>query len=175
MWGGMSVIVRPIEPAQVAEVKPLLLGIAKQLFDWPEPLDEVIRRFEQQGYLVDLDDPGTYYAERDGLFLVAMHGERMIGSGAIRRKAADTAELRRLWLLKEYRGQGIGYRLTTTLLAHAASRGYRRVWLQTGVDQTRALSFYEEVGFGRVPCDTDDPEDLCMEMALPDQGEAELT
>jgi putative acetyltransferase len=164
----MLVTIMPIEPEQIAEVKPLLLGIAKQLFGWPEPLDEVISRFEQQGYLVDLDDPGTYYAERDGLFLVAMDGERMIGSGAIRRRTTDTAELRRLWLREEYRGQGIGYRLTTTLLAHAVARGYRRVWLQTGVDQTRALSFYEKVGFERVQCGTGDPEDVCMEMALSD-------
>jgi putative acetyltransferase len=164
----MSVNIRPIEPDDVAQVKPLLLSIAKQLFGWPEPLDELVTRFEEQGYLVDLDDPGTHYAERDGVFLVAMDGERMIGSGAIRRRAGDTAELRRLWLLEAYRGHGIGYRLTMRLLAHATARGYRRVWLQTGVDQTRALSFYERLGFTRTPCDGEDPEDVCMELALTD-------
>ena len=162
----MAVSIRPIEPGQVAEVKPLLLGIAKRLFDWPEPLDELISRFEQQGYLVDLDDPGAHYAARDGLFLVAMDGDRMVGSGAIRRRTEDTAELRRIWLLEEYRGQRIGYRLTTTLLAHAEVRGYRRVWLQTGADQTRALDFYARLGFMRARCEEEDPEDVCMEMTF---------
>jgi putative acetyltransferase len=163
----MAVSIRPVEPGETPQVKPLLLGIAKRLFGWPEPLDEIIGRFESQGYLVDLDDPGAYYAARDGLFLVAMDGDRMVGSGAIRNRANDTAELRRLWLLEEYRGQGVGYQLATALLAHATGRGYRRVWLQTGVDQTEALRLYERLGFIRAACDEEDPEDICLEMTLP--------
>lgn len=166
----MSVSIQPIQPAQAAAVKPLLLSIAQQLFGWPGSLDEIIARFEQQGYLVDLEEPGAYYAARDGLFLVALDGEQMIGTGAIRQRAEGTAELRRLWLLEAYRGQGIGYRLTTALLAHATARGYRRVWLQTGIDQTRALRFYERLGFTRAPCEEEDPEDVCMEMTLPQTG-----
>lgn len=162
----MGVSIQPIQPEQVAGVKPLLLSIAQQLFGWPGPLDEIIARFERQGYLIDLHDPGAYYAARDGLFLVALDGERLIGTGAIRQREGDTAELRRMWLLEAYRGQGIGYRLVQTLIAHAASRGYRRIWLQTGVDQERALRFYEQLGFARTPCESADPEDVCMEMAI---------
>ena len=67
--------------------------------------------------------------------------------GAIRRLDAQAAELRRMWLLEAYHGQGIGYRLLQELMAFARGQGYQRMVLMTGVVQERAICFYQRVGF----------------------------
>ena len=64
----------------------------------------------------------------------------IIGTGAIRKLEGDLCELKRLWLLTEYHGQGLGYRMLRELLAFARETGYQRIRLETDpVAQRRAL------------------------------------
>ena len=78
----------------------------------------------------------------------------------------DTAELKRLWLLEAYHGQGIGYQLVQTLLDFAKKAGYKRVRLLTDRRQNRAIHFYQQVGFQPSECHPEDPNDLYMEMGI---------
>ena len=125
----------------------------------PRPIDE-------RGELRDLDDLQSYYLDHQGLFLVAMHHGQVIGTGAIRYLDDDTAELKRLWLLEAYHGQGIGYRLVQTLLRFAQAAGYKRIRLLTDRRQDRAMHFYQRLGFQLIPCPGDDPNDVCMDLAI---------
>ena len=78
----------------------------------------------------------------------------------------ETVELKRMWLLEEYHGQGIGYRLIQQLFAFARENGYLRVRLQTSPNQTRALNFYRKLGFYQIPCYNDDTDEISMEIKL---------
>ena len=57
-------------------------------------------------------------------FLAALDDYRLIGTGAIRKLDRDIAELKRIWLLDEYHGQGIGFRLVNLLFNFARAQGY---------------------------------------------------
>ncbi len=107
------------------------------------------------------------YLDRQGLFLVVLDQQRIIGTGALRRLDGDIAELKRLWLLEAYHGQGIGNRLVQALLDFARSMSYKHIRLQTDIRSVRAIRFYQRLGFQPVACASDDPEDVCMELSFP--------
>ena len=114
-----------------------------------------------------MDDVHETYFDNDGLFLVMTDEDRIIGTGAIRKLDDTTCELKRVWLLFEYHGKGLGYRIIQELLAFARQKGYGRVRLETDRDdQRRAYNLYTRLGFYEIPRYSDNEEDAAMEMAL---------
>ncbi len=95
-------------------------------------------------------DPGEVAGGR-GAFLVVRRGGVPVGCGAVRRLDADTAELKRMYIIPAERGAGLGRRLVAVLEAEARSLGARRVVLETGVRQLAALALYRAAGFRPVP------------------------
>ena len=170
MWDNlgtdMPIQIRPIEPHQIADAKRVILSVAKNIFEWPAPLEDVIRQFDNEGKLSDVDEMKSYRPENRGLFLVAIDAGNVIGTGAIRAIDQNSAEIKRLWLLERYHGQGIGYRMVTMLLDFARQAGYRRIQLLTDGKQGRAIQFYRRIGFSELDCRSEDPEDVCMEIAI---------
>jgi putative acetyltransferase len=167
----MFIEIKPIEPDQILEAKRVILSVARNNFRWPEPLEEIIQRFDARGELRDVDEFQSSYLDRQGLFLVALDQGQVIGTGAIRRLEGDTAELKRLWLLETYHGQGIGYRLMQTLLSYARREGYKQVRLLTDRRQVRAIHFYQQVGFHPIDCHSADANDVCLQMAISGENE----
>jgi len=91
----------------------------------------------------------------------------MICTGALRRIDPETCELKRLWLLDEFHGQGLGYRMLQELLAIARDMGYKRVWLETDpIAQSRALQFYKQAGFHKIPSYSNRGDEQAMELYL---------
>ncbi|MFL7867515.1 MAG: GNAT family N-acetyltransferase, partial [Anaerolineales bacterium] len=107
-----------------------------------------------------------HYFAAGGTFLVALNGEQVIGSGALRKLSDNTAELKRMWLLEAYHGRGIGYRLLMQLFDFAREQGYARIRLQTSPEQVRALDFYRKVGFYEIPPYNEDVSEISMEIEL---------
>jgi putative acetyltransferase len=163
----LMITIRPIKQTEVPAAKRIILSVAYNLFGFEGTLEESIRHFEALGEFNDMDNVQSNYFEAGGMFLVVLNGEQVIGSGALRRLDGKTAELKRMWLLESYHGQGIGYRLITQLIDFARINGYARVRLQTSPQQVRALSFYREVGFYEIPCYNEDVGEISMEMYLP--------
>lgn len=58
-----------------------------------------------------------------------------------------TCELRKMYLLRAYRGQGLGRRLLEHALERAASFGFSRVVLETACVLQDATRLYERCGF----------------------------
>ena len=162
----MTIEIRRIEPHQIPEAKRVILSVARSIFQWQAPLEDIVKQFDDRGELRDVDDLQSYYLDRWGLFLVVMDQGRVIGTGAIRHLDDDTAELKRLWLLEAYHGRGIGYRLVQTLLGFAQAAGYKHIRLLTDRRQDHAMHFYQRVGFHLIPCHSEDSNDACMEMAI---------
>jgi putative acetyltransferase len=94
----------------------------------------------------------SMFVEPDGVFLVVRDGERAVACGGIARFDATRAELKRMYVLPEARGRGLGRRVLVELEAEARRLGYRALVLETGDRQEAALGLYISAGFERIPC-----------------------
>jgi putative acetyltransferase len=140
------------------------LTVAAGIFEPDHPAATFVNRHTEA--LADVDDYERQYGPPDGRFLVALDGEEIVGTGALRRIDDETAELRRMWLLEAYHGQGIGYRLVLELFTFARGAGYRRVRLSTSAVQERAIRFYERLGFYPIPPYRDTDDEVFLERIL---------
>ena len=159
--------IRRIEPGDIPFAKELIYRVAHQLFRDARSLEESIAFYESRGQLHDMDDVQQTYFEDEGMFLVLTEAGQIIGTGAIRKIDDTTCELKRLWLLFEYHGQGLGYRMIQELLAFAREKRYQRIRLETDRDgQSRAYQLYKRLGFYEIPRYSDNEDDIAMEMIL---------
>lgn len=159
--------IRPIRPHEAVEAKRVIFTVAFEIFGGADTLEESITKYSAQGKLSEMDDVQKNYFENGGTFLVTVDDGRIIGTGAIRWLEEGVCELKRMWLLAEYHGQGLGYRMMQELLKIARDMGYKTIRLETDrVVQTRAVKFYKKLGFYEIPRFGDDPDDMGMEMAL---------
>jgi putative acetyltransferase len=159
--------IRHITPDEIAFAKELIYRVAHQVFNDTRSLEESIAFYESRGLLQDMDEVQQTYFDNDGLFLVLTDNNQIIGTGAIRKIDDEICELKRLWLLFEYHGQGLGYRMIQELFAFARAKGYQRVRLETDRDdQSRAFNLYKRLGFYEIPRYTDHQDEVAMEMRL---------
>lgn len=160
------IIIRSIQPHEIPAARRVILTVAYGIFGWDGTLEESIRHFETSGDFTDMDDIETHYLHNGGQFLAAFDGDQLVGSGAIRRLDAETAELKRVWLLEQYQGKGIGYAMFGQLRVFARKQGYKKLRLQTSPQQARALAFYRRLGFRAIPCYNEDITEVSMELDL---------
>jgi GNAT superfamily N-acetyltransferase len=90
-------------------------------------------------------------AEGQGAFLVAYAGTTPVGCGAIRRLDLETAEIKRMYVDRFHRGQGIGRLVLTRLEDEAHALGVGKIVLETGVRQPEAIALYSRAGFSEIP------------------------
>ncbi len=113
-------------------------------------------------YFAELDerfhsgfDPGQANADHDadamsppdGTFVVVTSDESAIGCGGVQRLDDVTAEIKRMWIDREWRGLGLGARLLTRLEDESATLGRARVVLDTNGTLTEAIAMYERSGY----------------------------
>jgi putative acetyltransferase len=114
--------------------------------------------WDEHGYHRDLYDvPGRYLAE-GGAFWVLKDVDRVVGCAGVT-VDGSVSELHRLYLLKEYRGQGQGRRMLEHALAYARGRGCRRMIAWSDVLLRDAHALYRKLGFveeGQRICDDPD-------------------
>ncbi len=159
--------IRPIQPDELGAAKELIYRVAHKVFRDTRPLEESIAFYEARRQFHDMDDYQNEYFRNHGTFLVMTDNDRLICTGAVRRIDDQICELKRLWLLFEYHGQGLGYRMMQELLSFARQKGYRRMRLETDREhQTRAFEFYQRLGFYEIPRYSDNQDDVAMEMML---------
>ena len=159
--------IRPINPEETTLAKELIYRVAHEIFHDTRPLEESIAFYEGQRVLEDMDDVQQSYFDNDGIFLVMTNNDQIIATGAIRKIDGETCELKRLWLLSDYHGKGLGYRMMQELLSFARETGYQRMRLETDQEyQDRAFNFYKRLGFYEIPRYSDNEDDIAMEMIL---------
>jgi putative acetyltransferase len=89
------------------------------------------------------------YASRGGAFWVAIADDAVVGTCGMFPVAAESFELRKMYLAPSARGLGVGKGLLDVAVAWARARGGRRIVLDTIERMTRAIAFYEAHGFTR--------------------------
>ena len=140
--------IRRIKQDESTAAKRVIYRVAREIFNDTRLLEEAIAFYESRGELKDMDDIQKNYFENGGVFLVMTENDQIICTGAIRKLEEGICELKRLWLLTEYHGRGLGYRMTQELLSFAREKKYQSIRLETSpVYQKRALEFYKRLGF----------------------------
>ena len=159
--------IRPVQPHEIPDAKLVIFTVAFELFKGADTLEESIAKFSAQGKLSEMDDVQSNYFDNGGTFLVTVKDGRIIGTGAIKYLDEGVCEIKRLWLLSEYHGQGYGYRMIQELFDVAREKGYKIIRLETDpVFQKRAVEFYKQLGFYPAVKYGDDPDDIAMELVL---------
>jgi GNAT superfamily N-acetyltransferase len=86
-----------------------------------------------------------------GLYLVGWDGDVPVAGGGMRRLDAETAEIRRMYVVHDRRGEGVGRQLLAALEDHAHRLGYQRLRLSTGPRQPEAVRLYQTSGYEPIP------------------------
>jgi GNAT superfamily N-acetyltransferase len=94
--------------------------------------------------------PGAY-APPGGRLLVGYADGTPAGCVGLRRLAADTGELKRLYVREQFRGHGLARALVGAVIAAAREHGYTRLRLDTHESMAAAQSLYASFGFRRIP------------------------
>jgi GNAT superfamily N-acetyltransferase len=98
--------------------------------------------------------PGEHADPRLRFFVLTVAGEPA-GCGALRQLEPDTGELKRMFVRREFRGQG----LSRVLIRQ----------LETGPRQVEALGLYRSEGYADIPRYgeyLDSPDSICMQKLL---------
>lgn len=85
-------------------------------------------------------------AEGVSFFVIRVHGQPA-GCGGVLLLNGEFAELKRMFIRKDFRGGGLARMLLETLEAHAWHLGAPLLRLETGIHQHAAIAMYERAGF----------------------------
>lgn len=99
-----------------------------------------------------------HFAADSGIWLAWDSGEL---AGCIALRALDrveAAEIKRMYVRPEWRGQGIAQRLLEEAERFAASAGYRWIFLDTTGEMAAAARLYERHGYQRCERYNDNPQ-----------------
>ena len=89
----------------------------------------------------------------DGVFVVLRDEQGLaVACGGICRFDETRAELKRMYVVPEQRGQGHGRRVLEDLEAAARRLGYAGIVLETGELQAASLGLYRSAGYEPIPC-----------------------
>ena len=89
----------------------------------------------------------------NAIFCVARNLNTALGCGAALLKCEEEsayAEIKRMYVHEEYRGQGIGWKILRFLHLKIASQGINVARLETGFSQFNAIKLYENSGYYRI-------------------------
>lgn len=121
--------------------------------------DEYGFTWEADGYHRDLYTIEDTYLNRGGMFWALLAGDRVMGCVGVSLLDGVECELLRMYLVRAYRGRGLGRRLLEAAMAYGRTRGRRRMRAWSDVKLTDAHRLYLKCGFvqeGERICDDPD-------------------
>lgn len=95
--------------------------------------------------------PGKYAPPEGELFLARDAAGLPIGCAAFRQLAQGVAEMKRLYVAPEGRGQGLGRFLAEAVIEAAATAGCQEICLDTLPTMRPAIALYRSLGFEETP------------------------
>ncbi|MFZ6010439.1 MAG: GNAT family N-acetyltransferase [Bacteroidota bacterium] len=104
-----------------------------------------------QNFKDELESLATQYNKPDGALIIAYAGETAIGCVAIRKLDAQIGELKRMFVLPDYRKYKIGKKLLEESIRTATALGYKKIRLDTLPTMTAAQNLYRQYGFYEIP------------------------
>ncbi|MEX2616770.1 MAG: GNAT family N-acetyltransferase [Alphaproteobacteria bacterium] len=139
-------------PADIEEIRALFTEYAASLY-----FDLCFQDFDTE--LASL--PGSYAAPDGCLFLARAGNGQAAGCVGIRRLVDGGAEMKRLYVRADWRGQGMGRRLADSAIEFARAAGYQALRLDTIPDQmANADAMYRAMGFEETAAYYDNPRGI---------------
>jgi putative acetyltransferase len=141
----MTFTLRAIQPQDNARLAAIIrqvlteFGANRPGFAWADP---------------ELDALTNAYQGAQAAYFVVWLGEAIAGGAGIAPfpcQYPGICELQKMYLLPEYRGQGLGQALLTQLLKTAQQLGYQGCYLETFDAMQQAIGLYEKFGFEPMP------------------------
>lgn len=129
-----------IFPADSKELRALILEYA----DWLN-IDLSYQDFE--GEMASLE---SLFSLPNGQYTFAIVQSQVAGGVGFRQLDKHTAEVKRLYVRRQYQGNGLGRRLMDNLLVKLKALGYTRVVLDAVPPTKKAQELYELMGFREI-------------------------
>jgi putative acetyltransferase len=100
----------------------------------------------------DLQDIEKNYFSNNGYFGVTANSNTnaIVGTFGLFSFAPEICELRKMYLMKDYRGKGLGKYMLGTAIGIAKSKNYKKIFLETISPLTEAISLYRLYGFSEI-------------------------
>ncbi len=101
--------------------------------------------------------------------IVLYEDELPIGCASFKKYDNDSAEVKRVFIKAEYRGQGISHRLMNLLEELGKSKGYKYFILESGEPLVSAMALYRKIGYKVIPNYgqyKDMPDSICMKKII---------
>ena len=108
---------------------------------------------DEKGKDLDLDDIEKNYVRPNGFFgaVIDVHTNSIVGTFGLCRIDDYTCELRKMYLIKQFRGKGIGQSMLETAIEIAKHKKYKRLILETIAPLKEAISLYKKFDFVEIP------------------------
>lgn len=110
-------------------------------------LDERFPEGFADGDAIAADAAG--FTAPSGAFIVGYAGTVPVACGGVRRLDDRTAEIKRMWVSRSWRGRGLGSAILSTLESLVGEWGLDRVMLDTNPELTEAMAMYEKAGYSQ--------------------------
>lgn len=115
---------------------------------------KLVESLDKELALRDGDDH-AFYHQYNGISmikhaLVAYIDNIPVGCGAIKKFDDSTMEIKRMFVLQNFRGKGVARNILSGLEQWANDLGFKKCILETGINQHEALSLYKKSGFIRI-------------------------
>ena len=107
---------------------------------------------DEKGKDKDLNDIESSYLSGNGFFGVVEHLEtqRIVGCFGLFPLNENICELRKMYLLKEIRGKGLGKIILDTAIDIAKEKNYKKIILETISALKTAIFLYKRYGFKEI-------------------------
>ena len=105
--------------------------------------------WEPMGADRDVLEVEAYYFDREGEFWVVEQAGTIVGTAAYYsiERGDNAVEIRKMYLLPEVRGKGLGRFLLEQLEARIRSQGFHEIWIETASVLKEAVQLYEKHGY----------------------------
>ena len=132
--------IRPVTKRDVSQIIKLIGDV------WAE-YECVLDAEREETYLLA---PDEYFRAREGGFWVAENNHKIVATVGVQMLGDKTAELKSLYVQKDFRRAGLGQKLTEFTILFAKSKGAKEMILWSDTRFTNAHKLYQRLGFKEV-------------------------
>ncbi|MBL8152127.1 MAG: GNAT family N-acetyltransferase [Blastocatellia bacterium] len=132
---------RPATNQDVEKVKKLVFSVLGEYGLRPDP----------EGTDADLADIEASYIKPGGIFdLMEDDAGDVVGTVGLFQKGNSVCELRKMYLVGNVRGKGLGKKMLNHAITRARELGFEKIELETASVLKEAISLYTSYGFKKI-------------------------
>lgn len=139
----MTLTIEPIQPVHDQAIAEIIRQVGEEfgaVGDGFGPSDAEVDQMSQH-----------YNQANKSVYYVALVGDKVVGGCGVAAfegaPSSETCELRKLFILPEFRALGLGRKLTAMCLEFAVQQGYTQCYLDTLSSMLSAIRMYQKFGF----------------------------